>query len=322
MPFECPKSMTFGPCGGVRNGGRCEVADDPCTFVGHTLTSWNGPELAPRPTALPRFLVDHRPTGDDTVDERVLSDYAEVGVGVLLGDHLDDPPTVDRVEAATRTARSGVATIATITGRDRSIDQRAEMIDGLLAAGVAAILCVTGDHPSARFASHPDVTFVSEGLQLAAEVRARGGRVAVAESPASPPTSQRSGRLVEKQRAGADLAILNHGGPVADIVAFADEASSLGCRLPVFAAVPVMTDRASLAALEQFPGLTIDDAARSAMEQSADSFTTGVGLAVDMARALLDSDSIDGVNLSGIATAEGPVERGRIMRRVVEALQR
>ena len=29
----CPKQMVFGPCGGVRDDGRCELADHPCTFL-------------------------------------------------------------------------------------------------------------------------------------------------------------------------------------------------------------------------------------------------------------------------------------------------
>jgi 5,10-methylenetetrahydrofolate reductase len=315
----CPKSMTYGPCGGVRPGGGCEVVDEPCPFVGRPLVEWADTELAPRAIELPRFLVDHRPTGDDRVDRQVLDDYAASGVAVLLGDHLDDPPAVDRVAAAERTVDAGVPTIATITGRDRSTDARAEMIDGLLAAGVAAVLCVTGDHPSARFTTHPDVTFVSEGTLLAGEVRSRGGRVAVAESPAAEPTHRRAARLVEKQRAGADIAVLNHSGPVADVVAFAEQASAIGCRLPMYAPVPVMTDLASMAALEQFPGLTIADDAVNSMHTSSDPFSTGLDLAVAMAGELLGSGSIAGVNLSGAATSGGAVERGRVMRRVVDA---
>ena len=36
----CPKRMVFGPCGGVRSGGRCEVDDRPCPFVLDPAPAW------------------------------------------------------------------------------------------------------------------------------------------------------------------------------------------------------------------------------------------------------------------------------------------
>jgi methylenetetrahydrofolate reductase (NADPH) len=40
----CPKHMTFGPCGGVRDDGSCEMRTHPCPF---SLTAepvpWPGP---------------------------------------------------------------------------------------------------------------------------------------------------------------------------------------------------------------------------------------------------------------------------------------
>ena len=33
----CPKRMVFGPCGGVRDDGRCEVAEHACVFLAPPL---------------------------------------------------------------------------------------------------------------------------------------------------------------------------------------------------------------------------------------------------------------------------------------------
>lgn len=42
MPWDCPKRMVFGPCGGVREDGGCEVdGAQRCTFVDGPLPRWN-----------------------------------------------------------------------------------------------------------------------------------------------------------------------------------------------------------------------------------------------------------------------------------------
>jgi hypothetical protein len=32
-PRSCPKKLLYGPCGGVRSDGRCEVGDFECRYV-------------------------------------------------------------------------------------------------------------------------------------------------------------------------------------------------------------------------------------------------------------------------------------------------
>ncbi|MGB3733871.1 MAG: methylenetetrahydrofolate reductase [Ilumatobacter sp.] len=262
------------------------------------------------------MVVDHRPSLDPSFDDDVLTGYREAGVAVLLGEHLDDPVHLDRVESASRVVSSGVVAIATITGRTSGEARRAEIIDGFVTAGVAAVLCVTGDHPAARFRDTDSIVFGSEGTVIAHEARRLGAVVAVAESPAAPPLRRRAHRLVAKQRAGADFAILNHAGSVSDVSEFADRADRAGSRLPLIAAVPVMTDRRSVDALAQFPGLHLPPGMVDAIERATDSEGAGVDLAIRMAEELLERPSVAGVNLSGIATGSGPAERARIMRRV------
>lgn len=40
----CPKHMVMGPCGGVREGGGCEVIPGPCVF--ETPATWSDPVAA------------------------------------------------------------------------------------------------------------------------------------------------------------------------------------------------------------------------------------------------------------------------------------
>lgn len=87
------------------------------------------------------MIVDHRPTGDDRLDHDILEGCRDLGVAVLLGDHLDDPVCIDRLDTAQRTVATGVATIATVTGRGRDADARSRLTDGFVDAGVIAVLC-------------------------------------------------------------------------------------------------------------------------------------------------------------------------------------
>ena len=67
----------------------------------------------------------------------------------------------------------------------------------------------------------PEVTqvFDLDGTRLAA-LASEHGAVAVPETPAAAPTALRPARLVEKQRAGAQVAVLNHVRTAAEVAAF------------------------------------------------------------------------------------------------------
>src|SRR6476619_8170344 len=54
----CPKRMVFGPCGGVRDDGACEVAAHRCVFLDQPLVEWPGPAAGGPPRPVP----DGRPT--------------------------------------------------------------------------------------------------------------------------------------------------------------------------------------------------------------------------------------------------------------------
>jgi len=140
-------------------------------------------------------------------------------------------------------------------------------------------------------------------VALAASV----GMAAVApETPTAPPVHRRPARLVEKQRAGASLAILNHV-PFPDMISeFMTTARAAGLTIPVIAAVAVFTDSISAAVLEGLPGLELDPAVTQRVLGAPDPVSAGIAAAVSEARALLSIEGIEGVNVSGLASASGP----------------
>jgi methylenetetrahydrofolate reductase (NADPH) len=183
---DCPKAMVFGPCGGVGSRGSCEVDGRACPFPAEeALRSWPVSGLLPRPFGLPAVIVDVRPDVDRPDLLRSMADRLVAhGCAALLGEHLDDPDPEHPHRAARRVTGLGVATVATVTPRNRSVDECGQEVDELRAAGVLAVHCVTGDHPAARFGGGLGATFPMDGTRLTALARERGAFVTVAESPA------------------------------------------------------------------------------------------------------------------------------------------
>jgi len=112
-------------------------------------------------------------------------------------------------------------------------------------------------------------------------------------------------RLVEKQRAGARIAVLNHVTSPQTVRQFMAAALSGGLTIPVLAAVAVFTDAVSAAVLQGLPGLELDDAVIRRVLDASDPIEAGIQAAVAEAQALLSIDGVVGVNLSGSASASG-----------------
>lgn len=314
--------MSYGPCGGVGDAdAACEVDRRRCPFCDESSPrQWEGEPRTPRRFELPEIVIDVRP---DTDRPDVLAANAARlsagGWGALLGEHLDDPAPQHPHAAAGRVTALGVSVIATVTPRDRSAKACRSEIDDLIAAGVTAVHCVTGDHPAARFGPDMTATFSMDGTRLAALARDRGAYVTVAESPASPPTAWRPERLLSKQHAGADAAILNHAGSVDDLCAFARRCGEIGVTMPLVAPVPVVTDHRSAHALTQFPGVHLPPHLLDTILHAGDPRQAGVDMAVDLGRRLLEGD-FDHLNLSGSASGFGTRDRMEIMSEVAQRI--
>jgi methylenetetrahydrofolate reductase (NADPH) len=318
----CPKQMVFGPCGGVTAELGCEVDGRDCPFcASEAPPAWDGPTHQPRTIDLPSVIVDFRP---DPTERSELDHAAEAFAGrdiaVLVGEHVDDLTRHEPHVVCAALVAAGLRPIVTITGRGRAAGTVAHEIDAVLAAGPLAVHAVTGDHPAARSERSGPVRFGLDGMRIAAAVRDRGGIVTVAESPAAPPTAWRPSRLADKQRAGADVAILNHTGALALLEEFAAASRAMGVTLAMVAPVPVITDHRSAEALAHFPGLVLPVGLISTILGANDPLVTGIDVAIELGRRALDSPWFDAVNLSGAATGAGVAERADVMAAVVAGI--
>lgn len=303
MESGCPKRMEFGPCGGVRPDGQCEMRPGPCVFG--DVVPWSGVRPAPRPVRAPLVLTDFSCTPFDRDDVAVTAAILAPGCdAVLVGEHQnrpDFPPTL----MGSLLLDAGVAPWITLSCRDRNRVVLEQELRGLRSIGVDTVMCVTGDGRGYDVRRDVTQTFDLDGPRLVSLAASVGVIAAVPETPTAPPVHARPARLVEKQRAGASLAVLNHA-PFPDMIAeFMKTARPAGLSIPVIAAVAVFTDSVSAAVLQGLPGLELDQAVTEQVLGAADPAAAGIAAAVSEARALLSIEGVEGVNISGLGSASG-----------------
>lgn len=317
--LDCPKRMQYGPCSGVRLDGGCEMRTGPCVFP--ELVPWAAPDVAAVRPAVPLVLTDFSclpfNPGDLAATAAILAPYCDA---VLVGEHQnrpDFPPAV----MGRLLLEAGLTPWITLACRDRNRIVLEQELRALRLTGVDTVLCVTGD--GRGYDVRPDVTqvFDLDGTRLAALAASLGLSAAVPETPTAPPRHLRPARLLQKQRAGAAIAVLNHVPAPADASAFVRAARAEGLRIPVIAAVAVYTDEASAAVLQGLPGLELDATTVAGVLGSADPVAAGIDAAVAEARALLAIDGIDGVNLSGLASSRGSHAAASIKAEIGERIR-
>jgi 5,10-methylenetetrahydrofolate reductase len=305
MPFDlsCPKRMEFGPCGGVRPDGQCEMRPGACAFG--DVVPWSGAHVAPRPAHAPQVLTDFSSTPFNTEDiAATAATLAPSCDAVLVGEHQnkpDFPPTL----MGRLLLDGGLTPWITLSCRDRNRVVLEQELHGLRTIGVDTVLCVTGD--GRGYDVRPDVTqtFDLDGLRLVSLAASVGIVAAVPETPTAPPVSARPRRLVEKQHSGASVAVLNHVTSPDRVANFVESARSAGLSIPIVAAVAVFTDSVSAAVLQGLPGLELEPAVTEEVLSAPDPVAAGIEAAVAEARALLSIEGVEGVNISGLASSSG-----------------
>jgi hypothetical protein len=321
--------MVFGPCGGVRDEGRCELAEHPCVFLDEPLVRWPDPPVQParlsplldRAAHGPVVLADLSvvPFDPESV-RRVVGTLAPVSDGLLVGEHAnrpDFPPTMFAAEVI----GAGGRVWTTLACRDRNRVVLEQELAGLAAVGVDGVLCVTGDGRGVSVRPGATQVFDLDGIRLTALAAGLGLPVAVPESPEAPPVDLRPARVAEKQRAGAQLCVLNHVSSPARVAAFVAAARAAGATLPFVAGVAVYTDEPSARVLQRFPGLHLDGAAVERVLAAGDPRRAGIAAAVAEAEALLAIPGVVGVNLSGSGSSRGPDEGAAVKAAIAAQLR-
>ena len=301
---DCPKHMLMGPCGGVRPDGGCEVGQFPCVFP--APVAWPDPvPTTPAPLdTVPLILTDFSSEPYSVAAHTaVAAILAPVSDAVLVGEH-QDRPDFPPAQLASILRHAGARPWITLSCRDRNRIVLEQELHGLRHVGVDAVLCVTGD--ARAYDVRRDVTqvFDLDGPRLAALAVSIGVPAAVPETPAAPPRHLRPFRLAQKQRAGAAVAVLNHG-TAASVAGFMSAAARAGVTIPVIAAVAIFTDPVSATALASLPGLELDPGTTRAVLDDPDPVAAGIAAAARQARALLAIPGVAGVNISGLASARG-----------------
>ncbi len=186
-------------------------------------------------------------------DRRLAAMLAGRVDAVLLGDapwaRAQLPPAV----RGANVAREGLVPWCGINARDRNRVALESELAGLEVSGIAAVHCVTGDHPS--LGHRPDARAVFD-LDSTAIVglaaRTTSMLISAAESPAAAPQRDRPARAAAKIAAGAQVLFVNHCAPehcaefVAELAALAPHPTLPGQpAVPLIACVPLVISEAS-----------------------------------------------------------------------------
>ncbi len=181
----CPKRMVFGPCGGVRADGGCEVDGRPCVFVATAAPAWSGPPRRPAsdrsglPTggAAPWVVTDlhGRPRHRGSL-RAVAARLRGTCDAVLVGDHggrrNDFPPSF----TAGVVMAEGLAPWVTLSCRDRNRVALAAECAALAEMGVAGVHCVTGDWQGSGGGVGEAKVFDLDALRLVDYLAIRGSQ--------------------------------------------------------------------------------------------------------------------------------------------------
>jgi methylenetetrahydrofolate reductase (NADPH) len=335
--LDCPKTMTYGPCGGVNPDGTCEIAPTPCVFLGERLPiRWPGAD-APAPTvpsgvpsaspaaapptaglapaepttaagrevahimARRPLVIAGFPTRAMVADDvtRAADVLRGTADAVLSGDAPHSRTQYPPSYRALLMVRAGMRVWMGTNTRDRNRAALERELVSMREIGVAGVHCVTGDHT--QTGDRPDAApvFDLESTTLLERARALGFLTSFAESPDAPPLAARGGRVRQKQRAGGQMCLTQYCGDADDVAVFVRRCRQAGADVPVLPGVPVVVDREGAEMLASFHAATLPTGYVDRLLAARDVRREGIRLAIEYGHALLQVEGVGGVVVGG-----------------------
>ncbi|MBA8817492.1 5,10-methylenetetrahydrofolate reductase [Microbacterium halimionae] len=311
----CPKSMTFGPCGGVNEDSSCEVDPAPCVFLSrHLPVSWSEPATAATPNAATAAakevgrIMRRRPLVVTGFPVRAMTSCDVPRVADVLRGRADVVLSGDAGTSRTQfppsyraflMAQAGVRVWMGVNARDRNRAALDREMLSLQEIGIAGIHCVTGDHTFTGDRPDARAVFDLESTTMLSRARSLGLLTSFAESPAAPPIEKRGARVREKQRAGGQMCWPQYCGDVSDVEAFIATCGDAGADVPVLPGVPLVVDREGAILLASFHAAKLPTGFISRLLNAKDVRAEGVRAAVEYGESLLTAAGVGGVVIAG-----------------------
>lgn len=336
----CPKTMSYGPCGGVNRDGTCEIAPVPCAFLGETLpVVWPGDsvEVSARPVATaPTFAAQEilsimakrplvmtgfpvRPMIADDV-QRTADALRGSTDAVLSGDAGRSRTQFPPAYRALLMARAGMRVWMGTNTRDRNRTAIEAELASMREIGVAGVHCVTGDHTETGDRPDARPVFDLESTPLIALAASLGLLTSFAESPDAPPIDARGARVREKQRAGGRMCLTQYCGDAEDVEAFIARCRAAGSNVPVLPGVPLVVDREGAELLASFHAATLPTGYVERLLAARDVRTEGIRLAISYGASLLGVPGVGGVVVAGGSRPGDELDYARALAEVAADL--
>ncbi|RLK47375.1 methylenetetrahydrofolate reductase C-terminal domain-containing protein [Microbacterium telephonicum] len=333
----CPKSMTYGPCGGVNGDGTCEVDPTPCVFLHRDLPiRWSAEPPAGGPAEVATTagrelsaIAAKRPLVFTGFPVRALRSDAVGPSAEALTGSTDAVLSGDAGRARVQFPPSYRAALIGATGlrlwmgfntRDRNRTALERELRSLRALGVAGVHCVTGDHT--QTGDRPDArpVFDLESTTTLPRAAGLGILTSFAESPAAPPLAERGARVAEKQRAGGRMCLTQYAGDAEEVAAFVALCRRAGATAPVLPGVPLVVDREGARLLASFHAAKLPSGFIDRLFAARDVRAEGIRLAVEYGRALIETGVVGGVVIAGGARPGGEAAYAADLATVARAL--